>query len=106
MEASASGYSPDSFTVKAGQPVLWEIKDTGTSGCTNAIISDTLFDGQISLTPGTTTTKEFTPTKPGRYRFSCWMGMVTGVIEVVGAKTTKGSGTTKTTAPKAAATGG
>ena len=102
MEASASGYSPDSFTVKAGQPVLWEIKDTGTSGCTSAIISDTLFDGQISLTPGTTTTKEFTPTKAGRYRFSCWMGMVTGVIEVVDAKATPGGGgASKGTIPKA-----
>ncbi|HEY5502248.1 MAG TPA: sulfite exporter TauE/SafE family protein [Candidatus Anoxymicrobiaceae bacterium] len=103
MEASASGYSPDSFTVKAGQPVLWEVKDTGTRGCTNAIISGGLFDGQISLTPGTTSTKEFTPTKPGRYRFSCWMGMVTGVIEVVDAKaTTGGGGASKVTTPKAA----
>jgi sulfite exporter TauE/SafE/copper chaperone CopZ/plastocyanin len=104
MEASAAGYSPDSFTVKAGQPVVWEIKDTGTSGCTNAVISAGLFDGQISLTPGTTSTKEFTPVKPGRYRFSCWMGMVTGVIEVVDAKaTTGGGGNAKSTTPKAAA---
>jgi len=103
MEASAAGYSPDSFTVKAGQPVVWEVKDTGTSGCTNAVISSGLFDGQISLTPGTTSTKEFTPTKPGRYRFSCWMGMVTGVIEVVDPKTTTGAGNKKSTTPKAAA---
>jgi uncharacterized protein len=104
MEASAAGYSPNSFTVQAGQPVVWEIEDTGTSGCTNAVISAGLFDGQISLTPGTTSTKEFTPAKPGRYRFSCWMGMVTGVIEVVDAKATTGSGgNAKSTAPKTAA---
>ncbi len=84
MDASVSGYSPSTFTVKAGQPIRWEITDRGTSGCTNAIISRTLFDGPINLVPGTTSVKEFTaPTTPGTHRFSCWMGMVTGTIEVV-----------------------
>ena len=84
MDASSSGYSPDYFKVKAGIPVRWEITDRGTSGCTNAIISRTLFDGPINLVPGTTSVKEFTPpTTPGTYRFSCWMGMINGTIEVV-----------------------
>lgn len=91
MEASASGYSPNTFTVRAGVPVIWEIEDTGTSGCTNAIISRDLFPGQIALTPGTTSTKEFTPPKAGQYRFSCWMGMVSGVITVVDAKSPSSS---------------
>jgi len=82
MEASALGYQPKHLKVRSGIPVRWEIKDVGTSGCTNAIISE-LFDGQIDLTPGKTSVREFTPTKPGRYKFSCWMGMVTGSIEVV-----------------------
>jgi len=75
MEASAK--------VRAGVPVRWVIKDTGTSGCTNAIISRDLFAGEISLIPGETNYKEFTPSTPGRYKFSCWMGMISGVIEVV-----------------------
>jgi len=83
MNASSSGYSPKSFKVKVGVPVRWEITDTGTSGCTNAVVSKGLFDGQIDLTPGQTSVKEFTPTKPGKYKFSCWMGMVTGSIEVI-----------------------
>lgn len=86
MEASAYGYSPDYFKVRAGLPVRWEITDTGTSGCTNAVLSRSLFDGQIELTPGQTSIKEFTPQKPGKYKFSCWMGMISGVIEVVDAK--------------------
>lgn len=94
MEASADGYTPNEIRVRAGVPVRWEIKDTGTSGCTNAIIAGGLFDGRISLTPGETSIKEFTPTKVGRYRFSCWMGMVTGTIEVVDAKNPKKSGFT------------
>lgn len=82
MEASASGYKPNYFKVKMGVPVRWEITDTGTSGCTNAVISKGLFDGVIQLTPGKISVKEFTPTKAGKYKFSCWMGMISGVIEV------------------------
>jgi len=83
MDASSRGYSPNYFKVKVGIPVRWEIKDVGTSGCTNAIISRSLFNGEIPLTPGQTSVKEFTPTKPGKYKFSCWMGMVSGIIEVI-----------------------
>lgn len=84
MDASASGYSPSTFTIKAGLPVRWEITDRGTAGCTNAVISRSLFTGQINLVPGTTSVKEFTaPAVPGTYRFSCWMGMISGTIEVV-----------------------
>jgi plastocyanin domain-containing protein len=84
MDASASGYTPSTFTIRAGQKVRWEITDKGTSGCTNAVIARSLFSGPINLVPGTTSVKEFTaPTKPGTYRFSCWMGMVSGSIEVV-----------------------
>jgi len=83
MDASASGYKPNYFKVAAGLPVRFEITDKGTSGCTNAVISRELFEGEISLTPGQTSIKEFTPTKPGKFKFSCWMGMVSGTIEVV-----------------------
>ncbi|MBI4919848.1 sulfite exporter TauE/SafE family protein [Candidatus Azambacteria bacterium] len=83
MDASSSGYSPNYFKVKVGVPVRWEIADKGTSGCTNAVISRGLFDGEIKLTPGQTSIKEFTPEKPGKYKFSCWMGMISGIIEVI-----------------------
>ncbi len=82
MDANAKGYSPNRFTVKSGIPVKWEIYDSGTSGCTNAIIAKDLFLERVNLTVGETTTKEFLPTKSGLYRFSCWMGMVSGTIEV------------------------
>ncbi|MFH1759242.1 MAG: sulfite exporter TauE/SafE family protein, partial [Patescibacteria group bacterium] len=82
MDASSRGYSPSYLKVKVGIPVRWEITDKGTSGCTNAIISKSLFEGEIPLTPGQTSVKEFTPEKLGKYKFSCWMGMVSGIIEV------------------------
>jgi uncharacterized protein len=83
MKASSSGYTPNYFKIKAGIQVRWEIDDTGTSGCTNAIISRNLFAGQIDLTPGKVSVKEFTPKTAGQYKFSCWMGMISGTIEVV-----------------------
>ncbi|PIT97538.1 hypothetical protein COT77_01035 [Candidatus Berkelbacteria bacterium CG10_big_fil_rev_8_21_14_0_10_41_12] len=83
MEATSLRYTPDTIKVRAEIPVRWEIKDNGTSGCTNAIISKGLFSDSIALTNGQTSVKEFTPSKPGKYKFSCWMGMVSGTIEVV-----------------------
>jgi plastocyanin domain-containing protein len=84
MTATSTGYSPNYFRVKAGQNLRWEIADMGTSGCTNAILAPSLFKGPLNLVPGTTSIKEFTaPTTPGRYRFSCWMGMISGTIEVI-----------------------
>jgi len=91
MDASSSSYSPNYLKVKTGIPVRWEITDKGTSGCTNAIISRGLFSGEIALTPGQTSVKEFTPEKTGKYKFSCWMGMVSGIIEVVDGKTASGA---------------
>ncbi|MFC1726993.1 sulfite exporter TauE/SafE family protein [Patescibacteria group bacterium] len=82
MDAFAYGYEPSYFKVQVGIPVRWEISNQGVSGCTNAIVSRSLFEGQVDLSQGLTI-KEFTPEKPGRYKFSCWMGMVNGIIEVV-----------------------
>jgi len=84
MAASAYGYDPSYFKVKVGIPVRWEITDKGTSGCTSAVIAKNLFDGQINLIHGQTSVKEFIPEKPGRYKFNCWMGMVSGIIEIEG----------------------
>jgi sulfite exporter TauE/SafE/copper chaperone CopZ len=76
-------YEPDYFKLRVGIPVKWEISDAGASGCTNAIISRSLFDGRVELKKGGVVVKEFTPDKVGKHKFSCWMGMVSGIIEVV-----------------------
>jgi len=84
MKALAYGYEPYYFKVRAGVPVRWEIENISASGCTNEIISRDLFEGSIPLEINKTSVKEFVPPeKPGKYRFSCWMGMVSGIIEVV-----------------------
>jgi sulfite exporter TauE/SafE/copper chaperone CopZ/plastocyanin len=91
MKASRFGYEPNYFKVRVGIPVRWEIEDVGTSGCTNAIVAKGLFPDEIPLTPGKVSVKEFTPTRPGKYKFSCWMGMVSGIIEVVEKKGSSGN---------------
>jgi sulfite exporter TauE/SafE/copper chaperone CopZ/plastocyanin len=83
MNASSSGYDPANLKVRVGIPVRWEITDTGTSGCTNAVIARDFLSAPVNLTPGKTSIAEFTPQAIGSYRFSCWMGMVRGSIEVV-----------------------
>jgi len=84
MTAFASKDSPNYFKVRAGVPVRWEITaDASSSGCNSSIISNSLFSGSIPLTPGQVSVKEFTPQKVGKYRFSCQMGMISGIIEVV-----------------------
>lgn len=83
MEATARGYFPDRFRVRAGVPVRWEIMNTGAGGCTNAIIAPSLFRGEIQMPLGQIVFKEFTPQAPGKYKFTCWMGMVSGIIEVI-----------------------
>ncbi len=83
MDAFSYGYEPNYFKLEVGVPARFEITDRGVSGCTNAVISKGLFEGRIDLANGKTSIKEFTPEKVGRYKFSCWMGMVSGVIEVV-----------------------
>ena len=83
IDASSYGYTPNRIRMRANTPTRWEITDAGFSGCTNAIISRGLFEGQIDLVENGIATKEFTSPKPGIYKFSCWMGMVSGTVEVV-----------------------
>ena len=83
MAALASQDSPNYFKVKVGIPVRWEITADSSRGCNSAIVATGLFSGEVALTAGQTTAKEFTPQNPGRFRFSCTMGMVSGTIEVI-----------------------
>jgi len=83
MDALSYGYEPSRFKIRAGVPVVWEITDKGVSGCTNAVISKGLFEGEIKLGDGKVSVKEFVVDRVGEYKFSCWMGMVSGVFEVV-----------------------
>jgi len=84
MLATSSGYHPNYFQVRAGQLIRWEIQNQGASSCTDVVIAKTLLEGEIKLQPSQVSVKEFiAPSTPGIHRFSCWMGMISGTIEVV-----------------------
>lgn len=71
------------ITVKKGAPVRWLINapQTSINGCNNSM---SIPDYHITheFTPGENVI-EFTPTKTGTVRVTCWMGMIEGSITVV-----------------------
>jgi sulfite exporter TauE/SafE len=80
----SAAYEPDFFIVRAGMPVRWEIDQQTSSGCLSYVVSRQL-GIQAPLKRGPNVV-EFTPAKPGKYVFSCSMGMYTGTITVVSGK--------------------
>jgi sulfite exporter TauE/SafE len=81
-----STLSPGSYpaiTVQAGTPVKWvvEAPQGSVNGCNNRIIIPE-YDIEYRFQTGENSI-EFTPDKPGKFRYSCWMGMIRGSITVV-----------------------
>lgn len=80
MTANASGYTPNVFYVQKNVPVKWVINGELLTSCNNAIVVPSLNiekklesgENIITFTPGD---KDI--------NFSCWMGMISGVIKVV-----------------------
>ncbi len=84
----------DPITVKAGIPVKWTITadEDSLNGCNNPVTIPK-YDVQKELVPGDNVI-EFTPTEEGDVVYTCWMGMIRGVIHVV-----PNNDTTETEAP-------
>ncbi|MFT4008270.1 MAG: heavy metal transporter, partial [Lacrimispora sp.] len=70
------------ITVQAGVPVKWVIDAPKGSinGCNNRMLIRDL-DIEYSFKTGENVI-EFTPEKTGKIRYSCWMGMIRGTINV------------------------
>ena len=91
MEQGGSGYSPNKFTVQVGVPVKWIVTSTNPNSCASSLYSQQL-GIRRNLQLGENVI-EFTPKETGQIRFSCAMGMYTGVFNVVdknGAKVNDG----------------
>lgn len=71
------------ITVKAGTPVRWtiDVPEGSLTGC-NAVMIVPDYGIQHAFDIGENVI-EFTPTEPGLVRYSCWMGMVYGSINVI-----------------------
>lgn len=74
-------YEPNVLTVVEGVPVEWRIFGADFMGCANSLILQA-FGVAVNLRPGENVVR-FTPTKTGRYTFSCSMGMVRGTMNVI-----------------------
>ncbi|MDD5397306.1 MAG: sulfite exporter TauE/SafE family protein [Candidatus Moranbacteria bacterium] len=74
---------PNTFTVKAGQPVrlIVDVKENG-QGCMSTITVPGLTSDIYQLTAGKTIEFAFTPSKKGVYQITCAMGVPRGTITV------------------------
>jgi plastocyanin domain-containing protein/sulfite exporter TauE/SafE/copper chaperone CopZ len=79
MTANNNGYTPNAFYVQKGIPVKWIINGDQINSCNNAIVIPSL-NKQQKLKKGENVI-EFTPGDKD-LNFSCWMGMIRGVIKV------------------------
>jgi sulfite exporter TauE/SafE len=76
MNVDASGYSPNSFVLKKGVPVRWNVNVKQLTGCNRELVLDE-YRIDRNLKTGMNVI-EFTPDKIGTIRFSCGMGMIRG----------------------------
>ena len=77
-----SGYSPKYFKVKVNQPVELTLISRNVRSCALSFVFKA-FNIRAILQPTDKQVFAFTPTKPGRYIYSCSMGMYSGTMEVV-----------------------
>lgn len=82
IEVRGTGYQPNDVTVPAGQPVTINLAAIGQLGCTS-IFRIPKLKIEETLASNSTTPIVATFPNPGRYTFSCGMGMYTGTINAV-----------------------
>lgn len=80
MTANADGYTPNVFYVQKNVPVKWIINGELLTSCNNSIVAPSL-NVEKKLASGENVIN-FTPGDKD-INFSCWMGMINGVIKVV-----------------------
>lgn len=80
MSANNKGFTPNAFYVQKGVPVRWIVNGDQLNTCNNAIIIPSL-NREFKINKGENVI-EFTPGDKD-INFSCWMGMINGVIKVV-----------------------
>ena len=73
-------YDPNILSVKKGMPVEWQIQGSDFMGCADTLVMP-VFGVNTRLNAGANVVR-FTPTKSGRFTFSCSMGMVRGTMVV------------------------
>lgn len=81
LNVTSSGYEPRKLRAAAGQPVELHLVTNKAYSCALAFTLPA-FDIEEMLEPTGERVVTFTPTKPGKYIYTCSMGMYTGTLEV------------------------
>ncbi|MGH9244663.1 MAG: sulfite exporter TauE/SafE family protein [Acidimicrobiales bacterium] len=81
IEAHSRSYSPSRVAAQAGVPSVLTLQTNGTRGCTRAFVLPALGLQRVLPESGDTTI-DLGVLEPGDLRFTCSMGMYSGVIEV------------------------
>jgi uncharacterized protein len=76
MSVDRHGWTPNSFVLKKGIPVKWEINAKELTYCNETIVIPD-FDMKVELQKGEQVI-EFTPKENGKIIWSCWMDMIPG----------------------------
>ncbi|MBD3156074.1 MAG: hypothetical protein GF368_05485 [Candidatus Aenigmarchaeota archaeon] len=82
MKVTRYGWEPDTFVVKKGIPVKWNIEVEEVTYCNKEVVFPEFGISQEFSKNGEKFTLEFTPEKKGKFPFTCWMGMIPGMIIV------------------------
>lgn len=77
MDLTYAGYSPNTLYIKKGVPVKWIINVKQMTGCTNAIMIESL-NIKKDLKIGENIIEFIPPKNAKEIKFSCWMKMVWG----------------------------
>lgn len=75
------GYAPSRIELEAGVPTRLRFERREADPCAELLVCE-LLPSQHRLAAGAETVVSFTPTSPGRYAFTCGMGLYSGVLVV------------------------
>lgn len=81
------GYRPSRIELEAGVPVTLRFERRDDDACTEMLVSE-LWPSAHRLVGHGETAVRFTPQRPGRYVFTCGMGMYSGELLVHEARAT------------------
>lgn len=82
IEVKDNGYQPNYLKVKSGIPVKLTLHSNKVYTCALSFVFKE-FNIKTMLADTDTQSFTFTPTRPGKYPFTCSMGMYRGVMEVL-----------------------
>ena len=82
IDVTSRGYKPNYIKIKKGVPVKLTLQSNNVYACSLGFVLKG-FGINANLKSTDSQSFTFTPTKTGKYPFTCSMGMYTGILEVI-----------------------